>query len=110
MRDRRRRRLIIAETGTAYVTKSGRVLSPGDIIRLQEEAEKGYDVSHLIARSRAVLNPGRPGFGPDSRPAARLASLQLNRVAVGSGSWWFVAGGSGVQRTVASPPPGLSGA
>jgi dCTP deaminase len=42
---------------TLYRTKSGRVLTDDDIERLADEAEAGYDVSHLVERRR---RPDRP--------------------------------------------------
>lgn len=35
--------------GQPYVTKTGRELSDADIQALADEAERGYDVSHLLA-------------------------------------------------------------
>lgn len=35
-----------------YRTKSGRVLTDADIEALADEAERGYDVEHLLQRTR----------------------------------------------------------
>jgi hypothetical protein len=44
---RKKVQAIIDEHNATYVTKTGRVLTAADIEALAEEAERGYDVSHL---------------------------------------------------------------
>lgn len=43
--------VIDAALTAPYVTKTGRVLTDADIEALADEAERGYDVSHLIKRT-----------------------------------------------------------
>lgn len=38
--------------GMTYVTKTGKVLTESDIYDLAQEAERGYDVSLLVGKSR----------------------------------------------------------
>lgn len=44
------RRWLRRRQKTEFVTKSGRVLTEGDIEDLADEAERGYDVTHLKER------------------------------------------------------------
>lgn len=38
-----------------FTTKSGRVLTDADIWKLSDEAERGYDVSHLVGKPSLPL-------------------------------------------------------
>jgi hypothetical protein len=42
----------IEDISEEYVTKSGRVLTDADIQELADEAERGYDVSHLMGNDK----------------------------------------------------------
>lgn len=48
-----------------YVTKTGKVLTDEDIEALADEAERGYDVSQIVARPPRSDHPGygRPQWG-----------------------------------------------
>ena len=48
--NRKRRRLVIWQYGDGpYLTKKGTLITDDQIAEWAEEAERGYDVSHLVA-------------------------------------------------------------
>lgn len=59
----------MTDKAKTYTTKTGKILTEGDIERLADEAEHGYDVEELKSRRR-----GRPmlGSGPSEVVPVRL--------------------------------------
>ena len=62
---------------TEYRTKTGKVLTDADIEALADEAERGYDVSHLIGKpSRRSTMPDK--LDPPDPPEVVLTCSQCD--------------------------------
>lgn len=61
-----------------YRTKTGRVLTDADLETLADEAEQGYDVSHLIKREARIDVPFLFGVGSCIVALALLAWVLLS--------------------------------